>query len=197
MPSTTIVFAKVPILGQVKTRIGLIHGTKLALDIYHELLGITAKTVKCLDHHIAFAGSNGPETLKSVFPNAQSFFSQSGKELGERLKNAFLHILDNGYGGICAIGCDCPALSADDISQSFNLLEKNDVVMGPASDGGYYLIACTPDALAVFDAKTWGTADLLAETLEICGKSGFRYALLKEKRDIDTIEDFNKWQNEM
>jgi hypothetical protein len=192
--STTLVFAKEPVVGQVKTRISKTHGTELALSIYKELLSITALEIDSVDHHVAFAGSNDPASLKSIFPKAGSFFKQSGKELGSRLKNAFVRFFDKAYDGICAIGCDCPALSADDISQSFTLLERNDVVIGPAMDGGYYLIACKPRGLAVFNASAWGTNHLLEETIGLCVGNRLQYALLEKKFDIDTFKDFERWQ---
>jgi len=194
MLSTTVVFAKVPVMGQVKTRIGLTHGTELAFNIYNELLGVTAEALARLNHHIAFAGTDDPGRMQSVFPNAESFFKQSGKNLGERLHDAFLHLFDKGYAGICAVGCDCPSLSAHDVSQSFILLEKNDVVVGPAQDGGYYLIACKPGALPVFKASGWSTPGLLEETIAICKRNNFSHVLLDEKSDVDTHEDYVKWK---
>jgi rSAM/selenodomain-associated transferase 1 len=194
MHSTTIVFTKAPRMGKVKTRIGLTHGAERAFTIYNELLKITGCAVAGTNHHVAFTGTPDPGPLKSFFPNAESFFHQSGTNLGDRLKNAFLRLFDRGYDRICAIGCDCPTLSENDMSQSFTLLEKNDVVIGPAVDGGYYLIACKSNGLAVFNATAWGTPGLFDETIALCKMSGFQYALLEKRSDIDTFEDHERWK---
>ena len=193
--TATIAFAKSPILGKVKTRISLTHGPQIALNIYIELLSITAQIIAGTRYHVAYTGSNGPDTLESVFPSAESFFRQSGKDLGKRLHNAFSRFFKIGYDAVCAIGCDCPALSADDTSYAFRLLEENDVIIGPAHDGGYYLIACKENALAIFNAHGWGSPELLGETIALCRTHGLRYRLLKEKRDIDTYADYAAWKS--
>jgi glycosyltransferase A (GT-A) superfamily protein (DUF2064 family) len=238
--ATTVVFAKVPRPGFVKTRISMTNGTTRAHEIYLDLVNITAQTVSKISHHVAFThyaegprfcrrpsasprrvlysseyftpsgtskrrqgsrsvagchtGSPGPEELKSFFPNAESFFPQSGNDLGQRLKNAFLHLSTSGYVVLCAIGCDCPHLETGDIMRAFDKIETgNDVVIGPAQDGGYYLIACRVSSLCIFDVRGWGTPGLFEETMALCKKKLFRVALLDKKYDIDTMKDYSRW----
>jgi rSAM/selenodomain-associated transferase 1 len=193
--ATTVVFAKVPRPGFVKTRISSTNGIKRAHEIYLDLLDITAQTVSKISHHVAFIGSPGPDELKSYFPNAESFFPQSGSDLGQRLKNAFLHLSTSGYAVLCAIGCDCPHLETGDIMHAFEGIDSgNDVVIGPAQDGGYYLIACRASSLCIFDVHGWGTPGLFEETMALCKKKTFRVALLDKKFDIDTMKEYNRWK---
>jgi glycosyltransferase A (GT-A) superfamily protein (DUF2064 family) len=118
-------------------------------------------------------GSPGPDELKSFFPNADSFFPQSGNNLGQRLKNAFLHLSTSGYVVLCAIGCDCPHLETGDIMRAFDKIETgNDVVI---------------------DVHGWGTPGLFEETMALCKKKFIRVALLDKKYDIDTMKDYNRW----
>jgi rSAM/selenodomain-associated transferase 1 len=191
----TVVFAKVPLWGTVKTRLAAARGEDFALKVYRELLQQTASAVASLPHHVAFAGDAGAGELADYFPKALSFFAQQGATPGERQKGAFLHCLDIGHTTVCIIGCDCPSRTAAEIAASFDLLGRGcDAAFGPAQDGGYYLIAGSAGAAGLFDVNGWGTSSLLRETLERAKCLGLSCRLLRELFDIDTLEDYYRWK---
>lgn len=191
----TLVFAKEPGKGTAKSRIAATHGRETADRIYVELLDTTASELGDIDFHVAYTDSRQPMSLKQAFADATSFFAQKGSDLGERLQNAFEHLFEAGYQAVCAVGVDCPDLSVDDIIEAQNRLENGaDVVLGPAEDGGYYLVACKPHALDIFDVDSWGTERLFAETLAVIEREKFSVELLDKHRDIDSYDDYVAWK---
>jgi len=195
--SLLIIFAKVPGLGLAKSRIAATTGKEKAACIYRELLSITASLAPPFPHVISFAGAPTAGPLKSLFPHALSFDPQPDAGLGERLHDAFSRYFSRGYRSICAIGTDCPAISSCDITKAFTELEKGThAVLGPASDGGYYLIGLDQNALSVFQATQWSQAGLLKETMSILQKEKQSFYLLRELSDIDTYNDYRIWKGE-
>jgi rSAM/selenodomain-associated transferase 1 len=196
--SSTVVFAKIPAPGTVKTRIAATHGQATALSIYKRLLRHTALALAPVSHHVAFAGAKSPAGLRRIFRSAESFFAQTGRGLGTRLKNAFTHLAGAGIEHICAVGCDCPDLLSGDIHRALGLLNQGcDVVIGPAEDGGYYLISCRAPCVDIFDVEGWSSPRLLENTIAVCKRRGYRYALLHLKYDIDTMADVERWRRDL
>jgi rSAM/selenodomain-associated transferase 1 len=190
-----VVFAKVPDLGIAKSRIAAVEGAERAALIYDELLEAAAQTVAGCPHHIAFTGADTPGRLADIFPNAVSFFPQAGDTLGKRLENACTHLFKKNYAAVCSIGCDCPCMTGNTISQAFDALEsKYDIVIGPALDGGYYLIGIKPGHEYVFSVDGWGGEYLLSNTLSAIKANNARYHMLERYRDIDTIQDYRQWK---
>jgi uncharacterized protein len=195
MNGTVVVFAKVPQEGKAKSRIALEAGRPATDRIYAELLSLTARTVKSHDHFISCDGKNGPGGLKKIFPAAAGFLRQEGGDLGSRLRDALEAVARSRPGPFCAIGTDCPDLTRSDIDDAFRLVEGGrDVVIGPARDGGYYLIALRDPGCGVFSAAGWGKKTLLAETLAILEERKFSHALLAVKGDIDRFDDWKAWK---
>lgn len=196
--NTIVLFAKTPESGTAKSRIAETEGDSRALEIYYELLEATARTVSGLPYHVAYTGSSNPQSLKAIFTEATSFFSQTGKGLGVKLRNAFEYLFVKGYKNICALGTDCPYLTTKEIEDSFKALnEGKNAVIGPTYDGGYYLIGCTPKGMKVFSATQWSKSGLFMETMNIIKEHSLSYYSLKKLHDIDYIEDYNKWKQEV
>lgn len=194
-----LVFSKVAKQGQVKSRIAVTNSTAEALRIYQELCHVTASVVaatKGLCRPVVhFTGGLEPDSLKTVFSSVCEFVVQQGKTLGDRLAFAAKCSFEKGASMVCIIGCDCPTLVSGDIETAFDLLADNrDVVIGPAIDGGYYLIALRPSGLEVFDAKSWGEKTLLDETMSIINNKKLSVAILSIKSDIDTWDDYQLWK---
>ena len=190
----TIVFAKEPGAGTAKTRIAAAAGPACAERIYRELLAQTAAVLAAFDLHVAWTDADSPVALRTLFPAATSFFPQRGDSLGKRLRTGCEHLFAAGYQCACAVGVDCPTLTANDLLTAHAGLENGaDVVLGPAADGGYYLAGCTPSSLPIFDLASWSTPRLLADTLDVCRTHGFGVNLLETRHDIDTIEDYHTW----
>ncbi|MFC1476437.1 TIGR04282 family arsenosugar biosynthesis glycosyltransferase [Fibrobacterota bacterium] len=196
--STIVIFAKVPGTGTAKSRIAATHGSEKAAEIYDQLLAVTAEIVNGLPYHVAFTDNNNCNVLGSIFTDALSFFPQHGNTLGDRLYNAFMHLYNEGYQYICAIGTDCPALTKIDLENSLAILENgSDTVIGPAKDGGYYLVGCNKKGTEIFSAKNWSSPDLLEETMEIINSKSLTTQLLKPLSDIDYMEDYLSWKKSL
>lgn len=117
-----------------------------------------------------------------------TMYPQLGKDLGERMYHAASERIAD-HDAVMFLGTDLPDLSAEVLLKAIELLELNDVVIGPAADGGYYLLAIKDFYLCLFDNVPWGTSKVLAETLLKIQSNGLRLALLDNERDIDTWED--------
>lgn len=184
-----ILFVRHPEKGRVKTRLARDIGDDRALEIYKQLLDHTQAITKELDcdRFVFYADAivandiwEGNDYRKRV---------QAGDTLGERMKNAFAEVFDNGYQKVVIIGSDCPQLSSALISDAFKTLDTTDVVIGPATDGGYYLLALNYMITAVFENKQWSTDTVLTDTVADLEKLAVTYSLAPVLRDIDTADD--------
>ena len=181
-----IVFVKNIILGKVKTRLAKTIGDEGAFQIYRELVGITERETQQVNaiRHIYFSDV----ILASKWEKDQKF-TQEGADLGERMKNAFLNGFEQGYENIIVIGSDLPNISTKVINEGFEQLKNNDVVFGPADDGGYYLLGMSNMTPSIFEDKPWSQSNLFDVTLKQLAEQGKSVALLETLNDIDTFED--------
>ena len=190
-----VIFAKIPDLGIAKSRIAATHGKKTAADIYNKLLKISSQTFSSFDHHISFTGNNTPDILRNIYPNATSFIKQKGKDLGRRLFHTFSFLFKSGYKNVCALGVDCPYITSYHIHQAYAFLnQENDVVIGPAKDGGYYLIGCNKKGSLVFNATMWSTKHLFAETIDLIKQNNLNHFIMETLSDIDYYKDYEQWE---
>jgi hypothetical protein len=195
---TLIVFAKTPALGIAKSRIAATEGRQSALRIYKELLSQTSHLVRGRHYHVAYSGSTERDCLKNYFCDSQSYFQQKGDNLGEKLRHSFKRAFSQGYNKVLAIGCDCPYILPEDINHAFeHLTQDKDIVLGPAHDGGYYLVGIKPGGEYIFSVNSWGTEKLFEQTIGLIKQNGNEYALLRPLSDIDTIEDYVKWKKHL
>lgn len=189
-----IVFAKVPEAGTAKSRIAAHSSLSRSMNIYLELLSATARTLRGRDYHVAYTGTPEPGSLVHVFADARGFMAQPEGDLGRRMRHCVESIITPRSTGAICVGCDTPSMTPDDLDSAARLLSSNDVVLGPALDGGYYLAACRPEAVVIFDAIGWSTPDLLDETLSIARHAALRVSLLERRADIDTLDDYHRWK---
>src|SRR5205085_7646975 len=115
---------------------------------------------------------------------------QTDGDLGKRLAHFFERQVAQGADAVLAIGSDSPTLPIAFIEQAFHLLQTHDVVLGPAQDGGYYLLGCGRRLPPVFDGISWGTADVLSGTVRRLTNPDWRLALLPPWYDVDTLDDW-------
>lgn len=181
-----IVFVKNIILGKVKTRLAKTISDVGAFNIYSELVAITenASQEVDVDRHIYFSDVIIPSKWKK-----DQKFVQQGNNLGERMQNAFQHGFEKGYENIILIGSDLPSISKEIIDTGFKKLNNNDVVFGPAEDGGYYLIGMSKMNTSVFENKPWSQSELLDVTLGELKEQQQKIGQIKTLNDIDTFED--------
>ncbi len=182
-----IIFTRNPELGKVKTRLAITIGDESALNIYKFLLSHTEKMIRNIDSDKAVYYSVKVRSTdiwdKTIYQKHQ----QKGEDLGIRMHNAFQDALSKGYKKVVIVGSDLYDLNTEDIKQAFVQLDKHDVVIGPAEDGGYYLLGMKSLHSKVFKNKKWGTSSVLKDTLADLSNKVVK--LLDEKNDIDTWED--------
>jgi rSAM/selenodomain-associated transferase 1 len=184
-----IIFVRNLEKGKVKTRLAKSIGDEQAMHLYHKMLLYTKEVTKVLnaEKFVYYSEHIQHNDLwDNMLFNKQL---QEGSDLGERMQNAFAAAFIEGKQRVIIIGSDCIELETYMIKEAFAVLENNDVVLGPAKDGGYYLIGMRKFLPTLFEGKTWGSQDLLMDTLLDLKKMSAKYYLLKTLNDIDTIED--------
>ncbi len=184
-----IIFVKNLELGKVKTRLAKSIGDEQALNVYHKLLLYTKEVVKNLNADKAVYYSEHIDNNDLWDNMLFRKHLQQGEDLGEKMQNAFADAFAQGKQRVIIIGSDCLELETYMIKEAFAVLDNNDVVLGPAKDGGYYLIGMTKFLPTLFEGKNWSTDDLLMDTILDLKKMNAKYYLLKTLNDIDTIED--------
>lgn len=196
-PNALLIFIKNPVKGNVKTRLAATVGDEKALKIYNKLLGYTRTTVQLVqaDKQVWYA-----RHVDSDDAWGSDFFSkrkQQGDDLGERMQHAFRQAFAEGYKRVVIIGSDCAELMAENLQQAYKSLHKNDVVIGPATDGGYYLLGMSRYLPVLFENKVWSTRSVFAQTRADCEAQGFSYHILEELNDVDTEADWNKIKDQL
>ncbi|VXA92840.1 Glycosyltransferase [Flavobacterium sp. 9AF] len=182
-----LIFTRNPEFGKVKTRLAASIGQEKALQVYIELLQHTRKVVLETDYDKRVLYSDAINTKDMWNNHLFQKKEQFGKDLGVRMYNAFREGFEDGYQKIVIIGSDLITLEANDLKKAFTALDINDVVIGPAEDGGYYLLGLKSIPENIFKNKEWGTHTVLKDTLK--NIKNLKYNLLEEKNDIDTFED--------
>ena len=186
-----LVFQKNEVLGKVKTRLASGMGELRALEIYRHLVQMTYSALAEVPASIwTYFSDFIPETVNS--PIAKSF-AQEGQDLGERMAGAFARSFELGMDKVVLIGTDCPTLQSQHLNEAFEALTHSDLVLGPATDGGYYLIGMKRRADYLFEGISWSTSQVLTETLNVASQHGLTTTLLQELNDIDTSEDWERY----
>lgn len=194
--SLLIIFYRNPKMGEVKTRLASTLGKEKALNIYKKLAIHTKNiTEPLLMDKIVFYSE--AIDLMDVWPNAIYLKAlQEGKDLGDKMKHSFTAGFESAYTSICIIGTDCYELTTKTIEQAFHLLQSSDTVIGPAMDGGYYLLGMRRLHEPLFRRKEWGGPTVFNETLRDFEAMGLKYAKLQILRDVDTEADLpGDWKN--
>jgi len=185
MRNAVIVLTKAPSKG-VKTRIAGELGPERARDAYKTFLRMVSDIIEGHMSYVFVEPKEGiPEVRKLI--RADYFKAQEGGDLGERMKHAINEVLRQGFDSVVLIGGDAPTMPKDFITKGLNALKTHELVFGPATDGGFYLIGAKdllPDDL--FDGVEWGCDTVLSSVLD--NLQGVSYALLPEWADIDTAK---------
>ena len=182
--STLVVFARPLKEGTVKLRLAKQIGDQKALSIYSKLMDLTMSAAKTSGVDTIVYFSDVPKYEHGYVNNIQR-----GANLGNRMANALSNEINHSRGKVCLIGSDCPDISAEIINQAMEELDDVDVVIGPAKDGGYYLIGMKAPYPSLFEGIYWGENTVLEETLFICNELGLTSKLLPTLKDIDRVED--------
>jgi len=188
--NVVIIFAKRPVLGKVKTRLAESIGEEKAYELYVKMLEHMLSAIPNDDYDsvIYWDSSVGESLFKLKTTIEQN--EQEGANLGERMGNAFNKMLTL-YKRVIIIGVDCPFVNKNTIKSAFNELSSHDVCIGPAIDGGYYLIGLKKTHNDIFINIKWGSGEVLVDTIKRLKSNNATYSMLPELRDIDTVEDLN------
>jgi rSAM/selenodomain-associated transferase 1 len=189
-----MVFIKNPVHGKVKTRLASGIGEEAAFKIYNRLLDHTLQITQ------SFQGD------KAIFYSdfipvddawKQSNFIQQlqdGNDLGEKMMNAFQTAFNAGYKKVVIIGSDCYELTTGMLEQSFEKLDVSEIVIGPAKDGGYYLLGMKQSHTGLFKQKIWSTGHVYEQTLNDVVNAHLTYSVLPALTDIDEEKDLpDEW----
>ena len=190
MKKALVIFGKTPVPGKVKTRLAVDIGEKEACDIYRKLL---FHTFDIADACTVFVVASFPEKsdfILDAIPYSH-FHKQVAGDLGEKMKEATYSVFGRGFEKVLCIGSDCADITPEIINEAYKQLDSNDVVIGPAKDGGYYLIGTNKPSKYLFQGINWSTSEVLDQTLSSIKNNNETYFLLEELSDIDTLEDLN------
>jgi rSAM/selenodomain-associated transferase 1 len=189
-----IVFARLPIPGEVKTRLAASIGDVAAAGFYkscaERLFHNLFELQQSAPLHIFCADGDHIAAMKEWIRLPVAFHAQRGEDLGDRMRNAFDDVFAMGAAKAVIVGTDIPELTARHVQQAFLMLDIHDVVIGPAHDGGYYLLAMKRP-LDLFSSMEWSTNAVASETRKRVLRGGFTLAQLEELRDVDTAEDYH------
>ena len=186
-----IVFIKNLIPGKVKTRLAATIGEKAAMDIYQELVSITRHQVDQVPFDVYWYFSD-------FIPSENGFGSHNQRiqekgDLGSRMSQAFQEVFEAGHKKVLIIGTDCPRLTLSILVKAEHALDQSEVVIGPAEDGGYYLIGTNSFYPELFKGINWSTSSVLKQTIQLVGELKLTYQFLERLSDIDLEEDWNKY----
>lgn len=187
-PEILIIFAKNLIHGKVKTRLAATIGAERAFEVYKDLIANTVSIAQNLkaDKIVYYSEKIEMEDMwNEHFLKAK----QRGTDLGERMTNAFNDVFQQGYTKAVIIGTDCPSLNEHIIHDAFEDLNNNDVVIGPAFDGGYYLLGMKEPHPYLFKNVEWSTPAVFETTIAKCTSLHLKSFILPRLHDIDEEKD--------
>jgi uncharacterized protein len=192
--SRLLLLTKAPEPGKVKTRLAAIMGAEAAADVYAKLVNDCLENCASADLCPVEIWCS-PSTEHSFFQRCRERYhtvlqQQTPGDIGQRMSRAIRSVLQYAEHTVL-IGADCPALSVPDLESAFEALQQGeDVVLGPAEDGGYYLVGMSEYHPSLFENIPWSTSGVLAATETHLRRQGLSWHTLPEHRDVDTAEDY-------
>jgi uncharacterized protein len=190
--SVAVVFARRPVAGEVKTRLAASLGSERAAELYAAFVQDLASRFRDAPFAVRWAIAPPLEDFAIRFGVApETCREQVGPDLGARMLDTFVAMRREGFARCAIVGSDLPQLSLARLAEAFAALDAADLVLGPASDGGYYLVALR-EPHDVFAGIPWSSPVVLERTLVRAAGQGLRVRLLASDFDVDTAEDFER-----
>ena len=187
-----IIFVKAPRPGFVKTRLAAAIGNEAACDAYRQLAETVVANLAPLPHaELRFTPDDAENEITPWLNDGWTTRPQDEGDLGERMHRAFTEA----NGPAIIIGSDCPQVKLNDFITAAKTLQTHDVVIGPATDGGYWLIGLNAPCPALFEGIEWSTGGVLQSTLAKADEAGLSVQLLRELGDVDTGADWERFMN--
>lgn len=189
--SALLILVKYPEPGKVKTRLAATIGAELAAQLYQEFvrqtLDLTLQS-QVTARFVTFTPAEKEATLKNLFPGPWQWFPQvNAPNLGVRIQRAIQHVQQQGYSHVITIGTDSPSLPAEYLAQAAAALQHNDLVLGPATDGGYYLIGLKSAPPELFTGIDWSTEHVLHQTRQRAEQLRLAVHQLPAWYDVDDL----------
>ena len=188
-----LLFVRAPRQGRVKTRLAARLGADRTLALYRCFVEDILITLNCGSYPISvyYTPEDQGDRVQAWLGRYAHCRPQTGKDLGQRMQTAFAQTFNEPVKHAVLIGSDFPDLGIKIIHEAFGALQQNDVVIGPATDGGYYLIGFQKHALKgdIFKGIVWGSSQVFEQTLAQIEHADLTYYTLPTWQDIDTYED--------
>jgi len=188
-----ILFVKLPEKGRVKSRLALHIGEDTALRLYENMVLDVIDMLKRgrFPFRICFTPPDARDQMTGWLGREYDYLPQTGDHLGDRMEEAFARVFSGDVEEALLIGSDIPGLTTEVIEEAFTSLLTNDAVIGPANDGGYYLIGFRKNTFfpRIFHDMVWSTSTVFRETLDRLHEASVTLRVLPEMTDIDTLED--------
>ena len=187
-------FVKYPTPGKVKTRLAKTVGDHEAARLYQELAEKNLRVIESLqqrnvcDPVIVFAPPEKSDEFKNWLSESYEYVPQCAGGLTERLTCAFHGQFQRGAKRVMALGSDTIGLTSEIIEEAFEHLKSKDVIIGPAEDGGYYLIGLSSFQPKLFEGIAWSTNEVLAQTYQLIRKLRLSHQTLCALKDLDEIK---------
>ena len=192
-----IIFSRLPIGHETKTRLApLLNETQrseLHLAMWRDIFGEALKLTDT-DIYLYWTGSGNVADWQKYIPGSFILRKQEGENLGERMRNAMRDIFALRYKRAVIIGSDIPSVKAENIARAFGSLNDSDAVIGPSSDGGYWLIGMRKFIPEAFGISSWGNSSVLAETVRTLAGLGISCGTADTLDDLDTPEDVIRYR---
>jgi len=200
-----VVMAKAPRGGEVKTRLLGELSPEEARRLYVAFLSDTFALMEDLKEEreglilaLCYTPEGEEEAFEQVKREGSLMIPQRGENLGERLTNCFADLFALGFESVAVIGADSPTLPGEYVFDAFECFETDDdVVVGPAEDGGYYLVGMRKLHWRIFEDIPWGGAGVMGATMDRAKEAELNLVLLPEWYDVDTPEDFERMKREL
>ncbi len=198
LKNVLIIFVKYPQEGKVKTRLADDLGEERATEIYSYMAETIIKNVSPSGRYRTAIFFDPPERETEIRKwiggkHGDSFIPQKGNDLGEKISNAFESVFSGGADKAVIIGTDCVEVSEETVKDAFDSLDETDAVIGPAEDGGYYLLGLKSYAPEIFRDIAWSTDRVLDQSIERINERGLSLKLLETLTDIDTVNDLSSY----
>jgi rSAM/selenodomain-associated transferase 1 len=187
----TIVFAKAPVSGAVKTRLQPHIGPESATRLYRAMVEDVVSSLSAArvpPPVVFFTPAERSHEFGRWLPQVERV-PQGGGDLGERMLRAFMWARDRGHDRTVIVGSDIPTLRGATVDEALRALADADVVLGPSQDGGYYLVGARAPHRELFEGVAWGTEAVLDRTIANARAAGLSVRLLAEEQDVDTYDD--------
>jgi len=192
-PAALIVFAKRPFPGRVNTRLQPRISPRDSARLQEQFIRDTLAKIpnlRELDTFLGYAPSEDPSFFEDLRDQVRiKLLPQEGQTLGIKIQNAFSVMFRRGYRKVVIIGVDSPTFPPQFITEALRLLDTHDIVLGPTTDGGYYLAGMKERYRAIFPNHDLGTAEVLKEALERCSREGLKVSSLPPWYDLDRVPD--------